>query len=939
MGTGLNPDRWDRVQHLFDRAADLPHDQRTAFLTRECAGDDELKAMVSDLLSAITRSDQLFHQAIAPAFQASFGGAATEPGSRLGPYEILEKLGEGGMGQVFRARRDDEVFQKDVAIKIVPAAFASPAMVERFRSERRILAALEHPNIARVLDGGSTSEGAPYLVMEYVAGLPLLQHCEQHALSIRERVKLFRSVCDAVQYAHENLIVHRDLKPANVIVATDGTAKLLDFGIAKLLQPDSMTGGQHTRPFERMMTPEYASPEQIRGEAVTTATDVYSLGAMLYELLAKKRPFTFGSHTFGEIERTVCEQDAPPLGELRRELEGDLENIVAKAMRKLPAQRYRSAGQLSEDLGRYLDGFPIQARPDSARYKMGKFVRRHRIAMTALAAAIVALAAFMTLLIRERNRTERERAAAERVVQFLVGSFRVADPSVNNGKQATARNILDSGVAGIESELHDQPETMGRMLATMGEVYGVIGEQKLAQQLLERAVAMQSDPVQRVAALKRLGQVQTTNGQWAVGEQTLRQAAAQMKSNTVEHAAALSALASNLRMQGKLDDAEATVQQALGTMRRLQGEQHPDTADCLGIWAQIRYDRRDFDGALQRHRQALTIEEKAFGPVHRRIALRLNVIGAALLQTRDFQSSQQTVLRALEVFRKLYGDKQQDVATAWNDLSVIYSRQGKYEEAALANTEALRIYRVLNGDRHPFVAAALANLAQTRRRQGDVEQASSLITEALEIAEQTAGSENLEYAFTAYLAGVLDLDRGAFKDAEQHLREAARVRAKLQGPDHDTVLVVEGYLATAMQAKGDRAGAQAIYKRLGSIGEKRKQPQSLWYITGHIGMAETSADAADWKGVETALATLQPVAAKAHSSLRVRIALLEGRWHLAQGRRAEAEAALRQAASTEGVDAVMWRWLASRGLARMKISAEMDGRRFSGYLPALRMFQ
>jgi serine/threonine-protein kinase len=930
------------VRELFDRAADLPHDQRTAFLAKECSGDEELRADVSDLLQAITRSGDLFDSAVAPAIHGAIGDSDVLTGTRLGPYEIVDKLGEGGMGQVFRARRDDGVFQKEVAIKIVPSAFASPALVERFRAERRILAGLDHANIARVLDGGSTPNGAPYLVMEYVPGLPLLEHCEQQGLSLRDRVRLFRSLCDAVQYAHENLVVHRDLKPANVIVTSEGIAKLLDFGIAKLLEPSPVTGAQQTRPFERMMTPEYASPEQIRGEAVTTATDVYSLGAMLYELLAKRRPFSFRNHSLGEMERAVCEQDAPPLGRVHNDLAGDLENIVGKAMQKLPALRYRSAGQLADDLGRYLDGFPVQARPDSTWYKTGKFLRRHKLAMGALGAGLLSLAVFVILLVKERNTTERERAAAEQVVRFLVGSFSVADPSNSAGKVATARDILDNGVARVEAELKEQPEIMGRMLSTMGEVYGVIGEQKLAQRLLERSVAMPGTPLQHALALKRLGIVQTANGEWAAAERSLRGAVTVLKDNrevvTVNYADALSALAANLRTQGKLDDAEATVQQALALMRRMRGEQHPDTAECLGIWAQIRYDRQDGAGALERNRQALTIEEKALGTVHRRVALRLNLIAANLLQLRDFKSAEQTMLRALEIFRKLYGDKQQGVATAWNDLSVIYSRQGKYEEAAQANTEALKIYRGAYGDHHPFVAAALTNLAQIKRRQGDVMKASELTGQALESARQSVGPDKPEYAFAAYLAGVLAIDRGLFRESEQHLREAALVRSKSQGVEHDSVLVVEGYLAIALQAKGEIKPARAIYERMVSIAEKRKQAGSLSHVTGLVGMAETSADAGNWTEVDATLQKLQ--ALKVNAPSRARIALVEARWHWAARRRKEAEAALRRAESVSGLDAALWRSLAARGLARLNASAEpVEWRQFAAYVPASRMFE
>ncbi|MBL8216087.1 MAG: serine/threonine protein kinase [Bryobacterales bacterium] len=905
MSAGSQPaDYWDKVRELFDRAAELPRGERMAYLQRECAGNDGLRLDVSELLGAITQSGEMLEGVVRQAIRET-QEVEVAVGTRLGPYEVIGKLGEGGMGQVFRARRGDDVFQKEVAIKVVPAAFASPALVERFRVERRILAALEHPNIARVLDGGSTAGGAPYLVLEYIDGLPLLAHCEARGLGVKERVQLFRRICDAVQYAHENLIVHRDLKPANVIVTADGTAKLLDFGIAKLLEPGQDTGNLQTRPFERMMTPEYASPEQIRGEAVTTATDVYSLGVMLYELLAGVRPLTLGSQTLGEMERIVCEQEPKTLGAVRRELAGDLENIVAKAMKKRPAERYRSAGALGEDLGRYLEGFPVSARADGAWYKVGKFVRRHKLAMAALGMAVAALAVFVVLLVKERNATERERAAAEQMVQFLVRSFEVADPSQNGGKTATARDILDAGVGRMERELAGQPEAMGRMLATMGDVYAVIGQQGLALRLLERALRLPGPPEAQRSIWKRLGRVQASNGDYGASEKSLRKALSYSQAGSWEQADGQAALAETLRLSSRLKEAEGVAGEALTAMRRVRGGTHPDTADTLGIRGQIRFDLRDFRGALADYNEALGIETKAFGMLHRRVAVRLNNIGAAQLQMPDFPAAERSFLQAIAILTKLYGTRQQDVATAWSDLGVLYSRQERFEKAVPANREALRIYRAMHGDRHPFVGTSLVNLGQILRRSGKPEESLELVRQAAEVIRETKGADTLLSAYAEALTGMALLDLGRLDEAEPHFAATEKIRLKAQGLDNEAVLLVRTYQALVRQRKGDKAGARAIYEGIVKATEKQRDKPGNSRVTALVGLAELAGEAGDWDAVEQGLAAVEGTP-RPNVQLRARMGLLRGRLELARGRKVEARAALERAAVLTAPDGAYW---------------------------------
>jgi tetratricopeptide (TPR) repeat protein len=397
------PEQWQKLEEIFQNAADLAPDSQTVYLDQACRGDVELRHEVEALLAASPLG--LIESAIA-ATADEMAEPDSDPlvGTWLGPYRIDGLLGRGGMGAVYRAFREDDEFHKQVAIKVIPRMLAGPEVVARFRSERQILANLEHSNIARLFDGGTT-EGIPYLVMEYVEGVPITQYVQAKALSIPDRLRLMQSVCSAVLYAHHSLVIHRDLKPANILVTPEGTVKLLDFGVAKLVDP-SVVASAHTS--EMMMTPDYASPEQIRGQPVTTASDVYSLGVVLYEVLTGERPYRITSSNWLDLERVVCntEPRKPSVLEslpsrTRRRLAGDLDNIVMMAMRKDVARRYGSAEQLSEDIRRHLQGLPIQARRDTLMYRGGKFLRRNQWAVTAAFVVAASLVTGTVIAVRQ----------------------------------------------------------------------------------------------------------------------------------------------------------------------------------------------------------------------------------------------------------------------------------------------------------------------------------------------------------------------------------------------------------------------------------------------------------------------------------------------------------------------------------------------------------
>ncbi len=445
----MHPERWRVIDELFHAAFELPPNERGAFLEAGCRGDVSLRAEVEKLIEG---SDQAgsFIETPPVLDENTIALSESEAPSlidlRLGAYKVIREIGRGGMGTVYLAARADEEFRKRVAIKLVTAGFDHETIIQRFRSERQILAGLDHPNIARLLDGGTTESGAPYFVMEYIEGQSIREYCDTHRLTIIERLKLFRTVCSAVHFAHQNLIVHRDIKPANILVTADGTPKLLDFGVAKLLSPNAQ-GGEITEAASRVMTPEYASPEQARGETITTASDVYSLGVLLYELLTGHRPYSVSSLSMMKVIEAICEEEpakpstaigrtvtSPGVGgntevtvtpeavskardsepnRLRRELEGDLDNIVLKAMRKEPQRRYASVEQFSEDIERYFEHLPVIARQDTLAYRASKFMARHKAGVAAGVLIIIALVAGAATTLWQAHAARQERDKAE----------------------------------------------------------------------------------------------------------------------------------------------------------------------------------------------------------------------------------------------------------------------------------------------------------------------------------------------------------------------------------------------------------------------------------------------------------------------------------------------------------------------------------------------
>jgi serine/threonine-protein kinase len=552
------------MQAVFEKALDLPPEAQAAFVMDTCADDLTLGR---DVLALLGLDDPRHALAIERRLIADAPPDQSAPdrlvGEKIGAYRILHLLGQGGMGRVYLAERADGQFQQQVAVKLVAAGRLWPDMASRVRIERQVLAQLQHPHIARLIDAGVSDDGTPYLVMEYVEGVPITRFCADREVGVAERLRLFRTVCDAVQHAHRSLVVHRDLKPSNVLITSAGAVKLLDFGIAKLLEPGLFgLEVERTRSELRVMTPEYAAPEQLRGEPVTTATDVYALGVVLYELLTDTRPVTFGTTTREREQALATAAILAPsvvVGRERgraRQIPPDLDRIVLMALRPEPERRYASAGQLAEDVARYLEGRPVLAQPDTPTYRLRRFVGRHRGAVAAAATVTIALAGVVLasawqsrVVALERDAARLERDKAQQVVQLLVDLFEATNPEVRpRGDAMTVGEFLATAETQVLQVLQPQPVVRARLQQVFGSIHAARSQYPRARALLEGALADE----------RRL-----------------------IGSDAPESLDTLHALASVTHQMGRTDEARQLLEESLERNRRVYGEHHPKTARAL----------------------------------------------------------------------------------------------------------------------------------------------------------------------------------------------------------------------------------------------------------------------------------------------------------------------------------------------------------------------
>jgi serine/threonine-protein kinase len=832
----MDDDLWARARPIFEQAVDEAPEVRAAFVTERCAGDAALADAVARLLQGDAREagvlDGRAGAWVAEAVLAR--GEAAWMGRRLGPYRVTGVLGRGGMGTVFEAARDDEHFEQRVALKVMRGSLGGPEARLRFLQERQILARLEHPSIARLLDGGETGDGVPWLAMERVDGQPIAAWCDARRLPLAGRIRLLAAVCDVVAYAHAHLVVHRDLKPGNVLVDAAGRPRLVDFGVAKLL--DLPPGANLTRDWQRILTPDYASPEQVAGRAVTTSTDVYSLGVMLCELLAGRPPFSWTGLTPEEVRHRL-ERDLPPepsrllraapdaaavaaarastVSELYRRLAGDLDRIALMALRPQTSERYASVAAFADDLRRFLAGLPVQASGSDWFYRARTFARRHRVALAAGALAVAGLVAFAATATWEARRAERERRRAEAVTTLLVGAFADADPEHNRGDVATAREVLDRGAARLLAAGSDDPLVTAELSRTVGSVYVSLGLYAQATPLLGRAAAAAAaggDDATTAAVLQAQAELSLGEGALVPAREQAEQAVAAWRRAHAPEAvlAAERLLAKVLAAAGRRGEAADLLGRVLVAQETSAGAGGAEALRTRLELARTEMNRGDAARAEIVLRTAHARRDPAS-------ALGAEIDGAlatALLRLRRAGEAEPLARGALEASRRIWGARHPKVADAVQLVGSIAWEQGRTAEAQAAFTDALEMRRALLGPRHPALASALYDVAFALHREWKrPDLAEPLYREAVEVFE--AGMKaGINPSLGVYLRGwgraLTDTGRAA--EAEGVLRRALDLFVH-HAAGHDAradVASTQSDLAAALAALGRSGEAIAL---------------------------------------------------------------------------------------------------------------------------------
>jgi len=814
----VKSNEWELVCELFEEAIARRPEERQAFLNARCGQEGKLRRTVEELLAADLEDDTFLDQGLVDLPFVQGTSAKSDPtvalpgllegNTRIGPYRILRRIGQGGMSIVYLAVRADDSFNRRVVVKLVRPDMESDSIFERLRTERQILASLKHPWIARLYDGGTTEDGLPYFVLEYIEGLPLDKYCEQNRLTIDERLTLMCKVCAAVHYAHQNLVVHRDLKPSNILVTAEGEPKLLDFGIAKMLNPElAATGLEPTVTWHRVLTPNYASPEQIHGQLITTGSDVYALGVLLYKVLTGRLPHSFAGRSMHEIAQILTEteplppslaltrpdeenrenrwqvsstgadaQNEPSAVDLRRRLAGDLDAIVLKALRCVPRQRYGSVEQLADDIERYQCGRPVKARRGSWTYYAGKFIHRNRQAAAALGAVALLLFGFVVAMGFQTSRVafERDQARLERdkkgeVLTLVLELFQLSNPYVMPGEELTVREALERSVPVLKDGLREQPDVRAELLHTSGSILDVLGVYDVAEEQLTEALEIR----QRLYGEEHPDVVETS-----------------------------SALASVYKEQGEFDRAEELARWAVAVSRR-QTEDGSPTAESLNGLVSVLCYRSAYEAAEELAKEALALTQE--------------------LPERSIQR-----------------------ISALGHLARVKSTLGNYSEAVRLNREALARRRAHFGEKHPGQIATLVNLGVNLRRMEELAAAERAYAEALALWRDNFSEANVDFTLLHNI-GRVRYARGNFADAEAIYREARDAALKIH-PQHPMIFLFDLRIASTWIHRDAAAEAEDTLRRLleswrGKLGEGWRGDEAIGILGESVSVQGRCAEA------------------------------------------------------------------------------------------------
>lgn len=854
---------WEIIKQIFSKAIRLDEAKRTHYIESACKENQELINEIVSLVDSYEETSVL-DKSIDSLRNTAFSTTCSDHlnGQMIGKYKLLEEIGCGGMGTVCLAERADGEFNQRVAIKLLRSPFATKNQVDRFKSERQILASLEHDNIARLLDGGVTQGGQPFYVMEFVDGQPIDAYCDEHKLTINQRLELFTHICKAVQYAHRKLVVHRDLKPSNILVTNDGRVKLLDFGIAKVLDHNNppvsdLIQGNGLLP----LTPSYSSPEQIHGEAITTSSDIYQLGVVLYELLSGFRPFDVEGHSPSEIEKLICEtvprspskhllsnrltikpnsdyikeickNRGMNLHRLQKKLRGDINTIIMKALRKEPDKRYESAEQFLNDIQRYLNYKPVIAHPTSKIYRTGKFITRNSVEITVAATIILLMIGYLITITWHSQQTQlafeqaqQEANKSAQVIDFMLGMFEVGDPRINPGQLITANDLLDRGLEEA-NQLQKQPDLQANLYNVIGKVYTSLGQYNEAENVLEKAVEIQRD---------------------------------NFGDTTAETARYMNDLAIAITRQGNYDQAYLLHNEALSILTDLFGEEHPEIANSMstmGSWIPV----TGLEKATELRQEALRINKNIYGNNHLLTADSYMAVGRIQRSLAEPQNAIESYGKAIEIRKKILGDLHPDVAESMifmadiyrlykldlpkaeelyrnalaiqsralgtdhisqlhglTGLASLYSESGKFREAEELLLKNVSIRKKVFGEDHPSMAEGLGQLANGYLKSGDAKKAELFYLKSLNLWKNNVGSDHIIVSGALMGLGNALVELGRFDEAENKYEQALVIQKKNLGENSGAL--VYGAMGRLNQKRGNTDAAKHYYRRAISMME------------------------------------------------------------------------------------------------------------------------
>jgi serine/threonine-protein kinase len=879
----MSKENWDRIELIVDSALDLPASERKSYVKKACLGDEKLLANVTTMLQSIEESEgwlddpktykSEFYEEISDDLE-DITEANSLSGQQVGSYTVKQLIDRGGMGEVYLAERSDGEFEHQVAIKIIRTNNATEQNLKLFMKERDILAGLNHPRIARLFDGGVTQNGFPYVIMEYVDGIPINTYCKQNDCSITAKIELFCQVLEAVRYAHENLIIHCDLKPDNILVDEAGNIKILDFGISKLIeQQDGERTGNET-PDPNYLTPRYAAPEQLTKQKITIRSDLYALGVIFYSLLCNNYPYNFDGFSEEEIKGTIVYQKPVRPSEkaentqVKKKLNGDLDAMVLKAMHKDPKKRYRTAAEFLEDLNNYRQELPVSAVNNSVAYLSKKFIQRHQRGVAifvAVLATVIALSSYYTWRItQERDQARLEAEKAERISDFLVGLFEASEPAETKGEPVPVQSILKEGTQKID-ELDDQPHIKSRMLQTVATVYTNLGNYKEAEQLFKEALDLKSElyggksleaadvhnqlgvlyhkkhETQKakphyITALDirekelpendlKLAQIYSDYGALLRFTGNLDSAEVlynkalsirddKLDSNSVDIATSLNNIAVLYKEQGNLKQAEKFYLRALEIRISNHGELHPRVANTFNNLAVLYRDMGNFEQSSDYFEKTIDVRTKLYGINHAKTAQAFNNYAGLLSDNDKLGRAEEYYRQALAIRKEVFGEQHVNTGTSHNNLANVLQNKGKLDSALVGYMNALDIYKNYFGERHQYVGIVLSNLGRTHTLSGNYLKAEEAFNNAESIISEKYDEKNTRLASVYYDKAKLEIERGNPEQASELLEESLSIRKKFLGSDHFLIKENTQILAKTLQQTGDDRKADSLLSGL-----------------------------------------------------------------------------------------------------------------------------